>query len=309
VVPTLDGGPRWRACLAALGDQRPRPALVVVDSGSSDGTPEAAEAAGARVLRIRREDFDHGETRNLGARELPGCDVLVFLVQDAVPQAPDCLARLAAAALRPGVGAASARQVPPPDAGYLTASTVSASPFAAEVARRTGPFAREQLARLPPEEWRARLLLDDVACAVRGALFRGGGFRRTSHAEDALLAYDLLWAGWALEHEPAAVVEHGHAYDAQSVQRRYRDDAVFFRKTFGLRVRPDLLSVLKGVNAELRRDRQWLARHGGAPGNGSLKAARELRWAQVLAQREGSRGPAGRPPDPLPLPSPAELGA
>lgn len=309
MVPTLDGGPRWRACLAALARQRPRPELVVVDSGSGDGTPEAAAAAGARVLRIRREDFDHGETRNLGARELPRCDVLVFLVQDAVPQGNDCLATLAAAALRPGAGAASARQAPPPDAGFLTASTVSASPFASAEPRRTGPFPRAELEGLQPEDWRARLLLDDVACAVRGALFRAGGFRRTMHAEDALLAYDLLWAGWALEHEPAALVEHGHAYDADSVRRRYRDDAVFFRKAFGYRVRPDLLSVLKGVNAELRRDRQWLARHGGPPGNGALKAARELRWAQVLAQREGSRGPAGRPPEPRPLPSPAELGA
>lgn len=308
VVPTLDGGPRWRAALEALAAQAPRPALVVVDSGSRDGTPEAAEAAGATVLRIRREEFDHGETRNLGARALPACDVLVFSVQDAVVRGSGCLATLARAALQPGVAAASARQVPPPEAGPLTASTVSASPFALERPRRTGPFARPELERLTPEEWRARLLLDDVLCAVRGPLFRRVGFRRTMHGEDALLAYDLLWGGWALQHEPEAVVEHGHAYDAASVQRRYFDDALFFRKAFGLRTRPDLLSVLKGVNAELRRDRRFLGA-AGRPTNGALKAARELRWAQVLAQREGSLGPLGRPPEPRPVPAPAELGA
>lgn len=307
MVPTLDGGPRWSAALAALAAQRPRPALVVVDSGSRDGTPEAAEAAGATVLRIRREEFDHGETRNLGARALPDCEVLVFSVQDAVLQGPECLALLARAALQPGVAAATARQVAPPEAGPLTASTVSASPFAHDRPRRIGPFARPELERLTPEEWRPLLALDDVACAVRGPLFRRVGFRRTGHGEDALLAYDLLWGGWALQHEPESVVEHGHAYDAASVQRRYFDDALFFRKAFGLRTRPDLLSVLKGVNAELRRDRRFLA-GAGRPAEGALKSARELRWAQVLAQREGSLGPLGRLPAPRPVPAPAELG-
>jgi len=281
---------------------------VVIDSGSRDGTPEAAGRAGATVLRIEQAEFDHGETRNRGAAALPRCDALVFLVQDAVPQGADCLATLARAALAPGVGASSARQVAPPEAGFLAASTVSASPFAGSEPRRTGPLPRAQLERLTPEEWRGLLLLDDVACAVREPLFRAVGFRRTPHAEDALLAYDLLWGGWALQHEPAALVEHGHAYDAASVRRRYFDDALFFRKVLGLRVRPDLLSVLKGVNAELRRDRRWLAEHKEAAGNGALRAARELRWTQVLAQREGSRGPLGTRPEPRPVPSPHETG-
>ena len=307
VVPTLDGGERWLRCLQALAEQRPRPALVVIDSDSSDGTREAAERSGATVLRIEKQDFDHGETRNRGAAALPACDAVVFLVQDAVPLGSDCLATLARAALAPGVGAASARQVAPAEAGFLTASTVSSSPFAETAPRRTGPYPRAELEGLQAEDWRPLLLLDDVACAVRGPLFRRGGFRATPHAEDALLAYDLLWAGWSLAHEPAAVVEHGHRYDAASVQRRYFTDALFFRKAFGLRIRPDLLSVLKGVNAELRRDREWLAQHPGAGGNGALRDARELRWAQVLAQREGSRGPLGRLPEPKRMPTPADL--
>jgi rhamnosyltransferase len=309
VVPTLDGGERWRQCLAALAAQRPKPAaLVVVDSGSTDGTAEAAERAGASVLRIARADFDHGETRNRGADALPPCDAVVFLVQDAVPQGESCLATLAAAALRKGAGAATARQVAPPAAGWLTASTVSASPFAAEAPRRTGPLPRERLARLSPAQWRPLLLLDDVACAVRAALFRRVRFRRTSHGEDALLAYDLLCGGWALEHEPAAVVEHGHAYDADGVRRRYREDAAFFRQSFGLRVRGGPLAVLKGVRAEHSRDRRWLAEHGDSNGV-DHRAARRLRWAQVLAQRAGSRGPLGRLPEPRAVPTPAELGA
>ena len=97
VVPTRNGGARFRACLSALFRQRPAPsAVVVVDSGSDDGTPEAARQAGAQVLEIASKDFDHGRTRSLGAQQLAEADVLIFLVQDAVPLGTDCLATLAA---------------------------------------------------------------------------------------------------------------------------------------------------------------------------------------------------------------------
>jgi rhamnosyltransferase len=308
VVPTRDGGTRFRACLEALAGQRPAPdALVVIDSGSTDGSAEAARTAGAHVEQIAPEDFDHGGTRNAGAAALPdGLDTIVFLVQDAVPQGEGCLAALAEAAHAPGVAAATARQVAPADTGFLTASTVSASPFASEESRRTGPLDADGRGKLSPSDWRGLLMLDNVACAVRGDLFRELGFRQTMHGEDALLAYDLLCGGWALQHEPRAVVEHGHAYDAESVAPRYRDDACFFREIFGLRVRPDLLSLLKGYHAELRRDRRWLAAHPDDVPSDALRSARRLRWAQVLAQREGSRGPLGSLPDPRPVAAPTE---
>ncbi|MHC4844893.1 MAG: glycosyltransferase family 2 protein [Planctomycetota bacterium] len=311
MVPTRDGGTRFRACLEALAAQRPAlDALVVIDSGSTDGSVEAAQAAGARVERIAPEAFDHGDTRNAGAEALPDdLDTIVFLVQDAVPRGEGCLAALAEATHAPGVAAATARQVAPEGAGFLTASTVSSSPFASEEPRRTGPLDADARARLSPVDWRGLLMLDNVACAVRGELFREVGFRRTMHGEDALLAYDLLCGGWAIAHEPRAVVEHGHEYDPESVAPRYRDDAVFFRETFGLRVRPDLLSILKGYHAELRRDRRWLAEHPDvAPADG-LRSARKLRWAQVLAQREGSRGAVGGLPEPRAVPAPTESAA
>jgi rhamnosyltransferase len=308
VVPTRNGGARFVQCLNGLRRQRPAlDAVVVIDSGSSDGTAEAAARAGARVLAIAPEEFDHGASRNRAAAELPGADVLVFLVQDAVPLGENTLARLAAAATQPGVAAATARQVSPPESGPLASSTVEGSPMGAQAPRRIGPFGPEELATLSPAQWRPLLLLDNVACAVRGELFRAaGGFSRTSHGEDALLAYDLLHAGWALVHEPTALVEHGHAYDASSVTDRYRLDAAFFRERFGYRVRASGLDVLKGFLAEHWRDRRWLAMHDLEDKAGFMVRSRRLRWAQVRAQREGSRGPMGRLPAPRPLPRPPE---
>lgn len=307
VIPTLDGGERFAACLDALGAQTGCVTeVVVVDSQSRDGTADRARRAGARVEVIERSDFDHGATRTLGARLLPPVDAVVFLVQDAVPVGDGCLAALAEA-LRDDVAAVTARQVAPDDASFLTVSTVSASPFASEAPRRTGPFARHELERWTPDDWRRAVLLDDVACAVRADLFEAvGGYPATAHGEDVLLAYDLLWAGWALGHEPAAVVSHGHEYDPETVAPRYRDDAAFFRERFGLRVRPSPLSALKGWVSEVRRDRRILSAHPRWDVPGARRRSRALRRAQVVAQRAGSRGPLGTLPTPRPLPAPSE---
>lgn len=307
VIPTLDGGERFAACLDALGRQSAAVAeVVVVDSQSDDGTAERARRAGARVEVIDRADFDHGATRTLGARLLPPVDVLVFLVQDAVPSGDDCLEHLAAA-LVDDVAAATARQVPPEGASLLTVSTVSSSPFASERPRRVGPFARQTLAAWSPHTWRDAVLLDDVACAVRADVFDAvGGYPTTSHGEDVLLAYDLLWGGWALAHAPDAVVSHGHEYDVESVVPRYRDDAVFFRERFALRVRPSLLAAAKGWVSEVRRDLRILAAHPDRDTPAARRRSRALRRAQVLAQRAGSRGALGRLPEPRPLPAPQE---
>ena len=62
VIPTRNGGARFREVLTALDAQEIEGGfeLVVVDSSSTDGTAEAAAAAGAVVERISPADFNHG---------------------------------------------------------------------------------------------------------------------------------------------------------------------------------------------------------------------------------------------------------
>ncbi len=308
MIPTRNGGERFVSCLDAIGEQRPGPeALVVIDSGSDDGTPEAARAFGADVTSITPQTFDHGVTRNQAAAALPDVDVVVFLVQDAIPLGEDWLSTLALAATQPGVAAATARQVPPDEADYLTCSTVFDSPFATEERRLTGPFEALQLRGFEARDWRDVVLLDNVCCAIRGELFRRTGFRPTRHGEDVLMAYDLLWSGWALAHEPDAVVEHGHEYDPESVAERYRGDAKFFRERFGLRVRPSRWSAVRGLVYELRRDLAWLREFPEDRGGGAMRRSLALRWAQVWAQHRGSRGPLGILPDRRDVPRPEQL--
>ena len=86
VIPTLNAGPEFRPLLRKLFGQRGvrEVEVVVVDSGSKDGTVELAREHGAVVVEIPPSEFSHSHARNLGARAAGG-DWLLFMVQDAYP--------------------------------------------------------------------------------------------------------------------------------------------------------------------------------------------------------------------------------
>jgi len=98
IVPVRNGGQAFTACLAALGQARAACAglaateLLVVDDGSTDDSPAAARAAGARVLTMPSPG-GHGPAaaRNLGARAAGG--ELVFFVDADVALHADALVR------------------------------------------------------------------------------------------------------------------------------------------------------------------------------------------------------------------------
>src|SRR4030043_2343566 len=58
--------------------------VIAIDSGSIDHTREILAKFPIRVEEIPPSTFNHGETRNLGARLAKG-EYLVYLTQDATP--------------------------------------------------------------------------------------------------------------------------------------------------------------------------------------------------------------------------------
>lgn len=86
VVPTRGGGELLASLVRAVRAQATARTfeIVLVDSGSPPAELERLAALGARVEPIAPCSFDHGLTRDHGARVARG-DVLVFLNQDALP--------------------------------------------------------------------------------------------------------------------------------------------------------------------------------------------------------------------------------
>ena len=296
LVPTLDAGRYLDRLLPALAGQiYDGPVeLRALDSTSSDDTVARLESAGWTVTSIPRAEFRHGPARNRLAEGATG-EVLVFLSQDAVPEGPDFLTNLVAPFADPRVGGVSARVLPHHDDDPMTARTVLAAPEAgAESAiRELAPGqSLEQLGDRERAEW---LRFNNVASALRASVHQRVAFPDVPFGEDFAWAADALRAGWKVGFVAEAVARHAHRYSASQAFERYRVDAAFHRRVHGLRVRPSLLSVLKGIAFELRED--WRFARSERIGLGHLWRAPCLRTGQVVGQWFGSRGwnlPFGR---------------
>jgi rhamnosyltransferase len=224
VLPTLNAGPIFKRVLASIGAQTGTGAVdvVVVDSGSTDGTPDLAAAWGARVLRITPEEFGHGKTRNLAA-EMTAGDVLLMLVQDAVLLGPHALRALVAELYEDTKAAAvSARQIPHTDADLFAAFVVGAHDAvwreaAASAAR--GPFAG-----LAPGERRAAAAIDNVCAVIRRSVWEQLRFADLAFAEDLDFGLRALDRGWSVRRSNNAAVAHSHTRDSVYHLRRSISD-------------------------------------------------------------------------------------
>ncbi|GAG06643.1 unnamed protein product, partial [marine sediment metagenome] len=85
IILTKNAGNEFEKLLDAVFSQSSKDfEVVLIDSGSTDKTLEIAKGFPVRIHKIKPESFDHGGTRNLGAKLAKG-KYLVYLTQDAIP--------------------------------------------------------------------------------------------------------------------------------------------------------------------------------------------------------------------------------
>ncbi len=290
VVPTRNGGPLFRRVIARIAALDPPAArVIVIDSGSSDGTADHAREAGADVLPIDPATFDHGATRMIGV-ERAGTPLVAFLSQDALPDA-DYLGPLVAAFDDPRVAGATARILPQEDASPLARRSVLASPMAGSEPR-TIEVDPARFAALDGRARRAFTQFDNVASMARRDLLLRHPFPRTMMGEDAAFAAAALAAGHRLRFEPGSVVRHSHEYGPISAFRRYRDDARFLRRSFGEVVRPTPWDVVRGFAYEVREDARAVRGTKLAAALKALAKSPFVRAGQIAGQWWGGRAGA-----------------
>jgi len=220
-IPTLNGGQHFIALLDALAAQHaPITQHVVIDSGSTDGTVEAARAEGFEVMGLGDAGFDHGGTRQRAIDAYPQADVYIFLTQDAIPADESALTNIIRVFDDPQIGMAYGRQLPHKGATVMEAHA--------------------RLFNYPPQT-QIRGLADadtygikTISCsnsfaAYRRSAFEGvGGFSRgTIMGEDVIVAGRLLLDGWKMAYVGDACVYHSHAYSLREEFERYFDIGVF----------------------------------------------------------------------------------
>jgi rhamnosyltransferase len=257
VIPVKDGGEDLVRCLGAIARQEvdEEVEVVVIDSGSRDGSVDVARSHGARVTEIEPSEFNHGATRNLGARQAAG-EVLVFISQDAEPLASDWL-RLLTAPLRDDdrLAGVYGRQLARDDA-------VPPERFFLDFLY--GPRPRLQEVAGASEISMQSTLFSNANSAIRRAVWEDFPF-----AADIIMSEDQEWsrrvllAGWRLAYEPRAVVRHSHPYTIADAFRRFFDSGVSSERAY-LGGEPSRAVLRRTALEYMRNELGWLIRSGNA---------------------------------------------
>jgi glycosyltransferase involved in cell wall biosynthesis/GT2 family glycosyltransferase len=269
VIPVKDGERYLEELLQALAREGVEETLVV-DSGSRDGSLEIARSAGAKVIEIPPEEFEHGATRNLAAERTSG-ELICFLTQDATPCPGWLDAYREAFELDERVGAAYGPHLPrthtsPMIARELTEFFAAFAPDGRPVVQHAGD---------PP-------FLSNVNACYARSCWQEIRFREVAYSEDQAFGTDLLAAGWAKVYHPAAAVLHAHDYGPTEFMRRYFDEYRGLRESTGHMEPFGVLATARYVRQATAGDVRWMAEQG-------MSRSERGCWAARAAVHHGGR--------------------
>ena len=208
VIRTLNEAGHMAQCLDVLRGQRGGHELdvLVVDSGSSDGTVQIARDHGARVLEIPPAEFHYSRTLNLGIEQVGG-DVVLALSAHAIPVDDGWVEAMTAPFADPQVAGVASRQVPWPGAPFREAFRLAETFGTTPHTYGTGE---------------SDVLFSNAASAIRRSVWRDEPFTLAA-AEDLEWAARVVGLGWKIVYEPAACVFHSHDESPRALARRLID--------------------------------------------------------------------------------------
>lgn len=216
VILTFNGGEVLRRSLDAILSQKidADVEVVLVDSGSTDGTEKLDETYDVRMIRIPNERFKYGYARNLGFRSATG-DFIATISQDFVPRDDRWLVNLVRP-LASGADMVQGHALPP----------LERRPFYWETRRFS--FTREG------REFRRRhneFSLSCVNMATRRDVWEQADFGdETPMSEDIFFQKRAFEKGFTKTMQaPQAVGYHGHIYSVGSLYRRCKNEGLGWR--------------------------------------------------------------------------------
>lgn len=235
----------------------------MIDSESTDGTgvflDEVAQAdCRIRILRVRRAEYGHGRTRNLGVSIASG-EYIVMITQDACPVGRDWLKCLVGGVDRiPEAAGGFGRHVPWPNS----------SPFVARDLEWQFNDIASACSIRAVEDWRvfrcnpaARASLcffsDNNACLRRCAWMKCP-YPDVDFGEDQLWALEVLRMGGKIVYVDQARVMHAHSYGAVERYKRTYVEARYFAERFDYKICCGIVAMVRSALALCWRDLLWV---------------------------------------------------
>lgn len=216
IIPTLNGAKDLPALFEKLKSQTIDVyEVIIVDSQSTDTTVEVAASFGANVLRIPREKFDHGGTRNQAA-EMAAGEIIVFMTQDAIPANNLTIENLVKPLAEPNIIVSYARQLPK-EGTKITDRFLRLYNYP-EVSLVKS---KENIETLGIKAFQN----SNVCAAYCSKEFKllGGFHQPIVSNEDMLFAAKAILAGYQVAYTASACVYHSHNYNYINLFKRYFD--------------------------------------------------------------------------------------
>lgn len=232
---------RWfeqalEACGRQEGVEELGTEIILVDSGSTDGTLDIAARYGVTIHHIQKSDFTFGRSLNLGCEAARG-DVLVFISAHCIPEHTGWLRALVGPILDGSCDYVYGRQLGHPRLTRLSEAQVFAHFFGDE-------------SRTPQDGF----FCNNANAAIRRSVWQRHRFdEKVTGLEDMVLAKAITQNGGKIGYVAEAPVVHIHEESLQQTHRRYYREALTMREIMP-EVHFNLLDMAKCLGAGIAHD-------------------------------------------------------
>jgi len=208
---------------------------LVVDSGSIDRSRDIATSNGARLVRLRSEDFTFGYSLNIGIEAARGLFIAIISAH-AIPTDEHWLSRLIAPLRRPGTAMVFGGQ-----RGHAVSKFSEARDF--ERVFHSKPMSMDD----------DHVFVNNANSAVRKDLWEQHRFDEgLPGLEDAEWAKYWIPRGFEVIYEPSACVYHVHTESWAQVRHRFHREGIAGRWT--------AVRIIRHIPREIARELWWSAK-------------------------------------------------
>jgi rhamnosyltransferase len=271
VIRTLNEAQHLGDLLAMVAKQRLdglEAEVVLIDSGSTDGTIGIAEAYGAKITTIAKSDFSFGRSLNRGCAFSTG-EILVFVSGHCVPVDENWLQNICQPLIDGKVVYSYGRQVGD-DTNNFSERRIFAKYF-------------PEQSSIPQEGF----FCNNANSALLRSVWEENPFDEAlTGLEDMALGKALLQQGFALGYVAEAPVFHHHEESWAQVRRRFEREAIALREIMP-EIRLSWWDIARFVAVSTFGDWRAAWQHGATSTN--YRDMLRYRWNQFVGSYQGNR--------------------
>ena len=293
VIPVCNGGSFLKKVVTSCLEQEldAEFEILIIDSSSTDDClNELPNDPRLRIHSIRRDEFGHGRTRNLGAKLARG-HYVAFITQDAIPANRMWLLNLIAPLRKdPAVAAVFGSHMAHESHNQLLSHDLDQH-FNRWIFRSHRQSIELDTSRQNPDASLAqheRFYSDNNSC-LRKSIWKTIPFQDVVYGEDQLWAKDVLCKGFKKAYASMAIVRHSHEFSFRENVKRANTEWHFFHQYFNEKLPGTKKQVRAMLDVSCKNDRAAMELYPGITKK-LLQQRRRLHFARACGYYLAAKG-------------------